>query len=104
MSACRAVFASAGGAFTLVTIVGSPVSVLGAVASISVLPLLSVVPAMSAAWGNGESCQFQKRVRSIFSAEGHDPRTASPRTPRVGIVMLDTGGEKPARWNWVSAF
>src|SRR5215472_13680328 len=94
--ACNAVLASAGGAFTLVTIDGSPVSVLGAVAPISVLPLFRVLPAMSAACGSGESCQFQNRVRSIFSADGQEPRTASPSTPRVGSTTLDTGGEKPA--------
>ena len=42
----------------------------------------------------GESCQFQKRVRSIFSADAQWPRTASPSTPRVGSPMIECGGRK----------
>ena len=38
--------------------------------------------AMSLGWiGIGESCQFQKRVRSSFSAQLNRPSTASPNTP-----------------------
>ena len=49
---------------------------------------------MSAACGIGESPQFQKRVRSIFSADGHCPSTASPNTPWVGSVTCETGARE----------
>src|SRR4051812_41734216 len=46
-----------------------------------------IVGAVSA----GESCQFQKRVMSTFSAEGQLPSTASPSTPRVGSAIVEVG-------------
>src|SRR3954452_6027863 len=43
------------------------------------------IAAMSGACsGMGESCQFQKRVMSSFSAEFDRPRTASAKTPPLG--------------------
>ena len=47
-----------------------------------------IVGAVSA----GESCQFQNRVRSIFSADGQWPSTPSPSTPRVGSEIVAMGG------------
>ena len=87
---------------TLLTMVGTLDSVAGAASCASVLarsPALAIAVASSA----GESCQFQKRVRSIFSAEGQWPSTASPITPRVGSEKRDTGGEKASLWKRVSA-
>src|SRR5213082_2179409 len=54
---------------------------------------------MASAKSAGESCQFQKRVRSIFSHDWQQPRTASPSMPWVGSVMRDFGGTNAWRWN-----
>jgi hypothetical protein len=51
----------------------------------------------------GESCQFQKRVRSIFSAELHWPSTASPSVPLAGSVSEERGGWNAWRWKRSSA-
>jgi hypothetical protein len=47
---------------------------------------------ISVAESAGESFQFQKRVRSIFSQEVQQPSTASPSIPRAGSVMEERGG------------
>jgi hypothetical protein len=42
--------------------------------------------------GIGESCQFQNRVRSIFSAALNRPSTASANTPPEGSGMISLFG------------
>src|ERR1700722_1819180 len=84
--ACNRPLFGCGAVSTLLIRLGRPAIVLGAVR----LPAIDgvvvgrdtgdIVGAVSA----GESCQFQNRVRSIFSAEEQWPSTASPSTPRVG--------------------
>jgi len=51
--------------------------------------------AISGALSAGLSAQCQKRVRSIFSADGQLPSTASPSTPEVGSAMTDLRGKNP---------
>src|SRR6476620_7518020 len=54
-----------------------------------------------AAIGIGESCQFQNRVRSIFSAALKRPSTASANTPPDGsgmISLLGVGRSRPRRF------
>jgi hypothetical protein len=54
--------------------------------------------------GIGESCQFQNRVRSIFSAALKRPSTASANTPPEGsgmISLLGAGRSRPRSWSHV---
>src|SRR5690348_5072703 len=87
-----------GAVSTLLMSDGSCVSEFGAVrpAAIDADVVGKLVGAICGAVSSGESCQFQKRVRSIFSAEAQWPRTASPSTPRVGRARVECGGLKPA--------
>ena len=52
----------------------------------------SVTGVMVGAWSDGESCQFQNRLKSIFSADGQRPSTASPSTPRSVARCREVGG------------
>ena len=90
----------AGAGSTLLISEGRLVSEFGAVspAAIDGPVVGSVTGEIAGAVSAGESCQFQKRVRSIFSADGQWPSTASPSTPWVGSAIVDCGGMKVACW------
>src|SRR5262245_26649240 len=87
--ACSSEVSGAGAVSTLLISDGKVVSELGAVrpAVSDGVMVGSVTGEICGAVSPGESCQFQKRVMSIFSAEAQWPSTASPSTPRVGKAM-----------------
>src|SRR5215470_2548480 len=89
----------------LLIIGGRLVRLFGAVkpAAIDGVVVGSVTGEMAGAASAGASAQFQKRVRSIFSAEEQCPRTASPSTPRVGRAIVDCGERNDSRWKVSSA-
>src|SRR5689334_20153155 len=96
LNACSKLVSGVGGARMLLISGGRLVSVFGAVspAAIDGVVVGTVTGAIAGAVSPGASAQFQKRVRSIFSADGLRPSTASPSTPRVGNAIVECGGTK----------
>src|SRR5690348_98290 len=99
-NACSSDVSGVGALNTLLMSGGRLASEFGAVAPATSEGALvgSVTGEIVGALSLGESCQFQNRVRSIFSAEAQWPSTASPNTPRVGRATLECGGVKLACW------
>ena len=99
-SDCSKAVSGAGAVSTLLMKEGNVVSEFGAVtpAVRAGEEVGSVTGEMVGAVSEGESCQFQNLVRSIFSADEQRPSTPSPSTPCVGKAMMLCGGLKLACW------